>query len=827
MPWLMSSALEPDLSSLLNAAEQLAARRGEPMTTLHLLAAVAGKPSRTAQLLLERQISEPKLLGFSSESEPADVVALVQRKARDISARMGVQRPGAVHALLAILSDSKSAGRTALYRAGVDVARLRATALNLGLGRLSVRRSAGTRSEVFQAVAGDERPTTGVAIPVFPPPTREARRIRPEPEPDPDPDPGPEPEVQEQPPEEPMAKVAPAEQLSPRQDEGRFSLCSKRFPTLTALGTNLTAAARRKELDPVIGREGEIEQALDVLAKRHANNPLILGAAGVGKTSIVKGLAQRIVNQNDGRSLDERVVVEIAVSELIAGTGVRGALSQRLSALRKEVAAAEGRVVVFFDEVHLLFGADLKDEVGSELKLALARGELPCIGATTFDDYKKTIEPDAALARRFSIVEVSELSREEAYLVLDSVKKRYERHHGVRYDEAALALSIAWSQRYLPGRCLPDKALSILDLAGARAHRRGQKLVEPQAVAEVVATLAEMPVERLLESDSDRMLKLEEILEQRVVGHRDPIRRIARILRRNAAGLGGKRPIGTFLLLGPTGVGKTETAKAIAEVLFHNEQAMTRIDLSEYSEAHSVAKLIGAPPGYIGHESGGQLTEAVRRRPYQVVLLDEIEKAHPQVLTTFLAVFDEGRMTDGRGRFVDFCNTVLLMTSNLGADVHAGAPKRVGFGAMAKAADARALEQRVVGAARDALSPELYNRIDEVVVYRALNREDVRRIARLMLEELAERLLTQRGVRLQASDEVYEHLLNAGGFDPELGARPMRRTVARVIEAPLAERILSGELQAGDVALLSVDDGRVVFDAINEGRDEAPVSAAE
>jgi len=356
--------------------------------------------------------------------------------------------------------------------------------------------------------------------------------------------------------------------------------------------------------------------------------------------------------------------------------------------------------------------------------------------------------------------------------------------------------------------------VSIIDLAGARVRRRGGARVDIESVAEVVAGLVDTPIERLLESDGDRMLRLEEILAERIVGHGAHIAKIARILRRNAAGLGSRRPIGTFLLLGPTGVGKTETAKAIAEVLFETDMAMTRVDFSEYSEAHSVAKLIGAPPGYIGHDAGGQLTEAIRRRPYQVVLLDEIEKAHPDVLTTFLAVFDEGRMTDGRGRLVDFCNTVILMTSNIGAEQGSENPRRrVGFSQGAEAALGD-VDTRMIAAAREALPPELYNRIDEVLAFTPLTREDVREIARRMLAKLAIALRAERGVHLQVEDSAVEALLELGGFDPTLGARPMKRSIARLLEAPLAEKILKGEVARGDVLLVEGDERELSLEVL-------------
>ncbi|WP_437896444.1 AAA family ATPase [Sorangium sp. So ce124] len=613
----------------------------------------------------------------------------------------------------------------------------------------------------------------------------------------------------------------------------RFTLDRARFPALASLGHNLSLAAVQGELEPIVGREHEIEQALDVLAKRHANNPCLLGPAGVGKTSVARGVAHRLAF--DER--EPRIVVELVPSELLAGTGARGALSERLSALRSELREAGGRVILFIDGLSELFGSGALDEAMAELKLALARGELTLIGTATPEEYRKSIEVDPALARRFTIVEIDEPEEDEAFLLLQSVAVGLGAHHGLAFTDEALASAVAWSVRYLPGRALPDKALSILDLAGARTRRRASsasgasrasrtalrepahaqpaRQVGPAEVAEVVAELADLPVERLLETDRERMLSLETLLAENVVGHGEALARIARVLRRNAAGLRARRPIGSFLLLGPTGVGKTETAKAIAEALFHSPDAMTRLDFSEYAESHAVARLVGAPPGYVGHEAGGQLTEAVRRRPYQVVLLDEIEKAHRDVLEAFLQVFDEGRLTDGRGRRVDFTNTVLVMTSNLGA-AEAGAlrsERSVGFARSSAAVSPERLGEAMLSAARATLPPELYNRIDEVLCFAPLTRADVAEITRRLLGGL-ERELEARGVELEVEPEAIDALLDAGGFDPELGARPMKRTIARLVEAPLAELILRGQLEEGSAALVGVEQGEVVVDAI-------------
>jgi ATP-dependent Clp protease ATP-binding subunit ClpC len=597
----------------------------------------------------------------------------------------------------------------------------------------------------------------------------------------------------------------------------RFELDPKHFPALTSIGRNLTAAAARGELDPVLGREEEIDRTLDVLAKRHGNCPCLVGGAGVGKTSVVRGLAQRVADGASG-ALDERIVIEIDAASLLAGTGIRGALAERMAQIKGEVARSAGRVVIFFDEIHAILAAD--EEAAAELKVSLGRGELACIGATTIEDYKRVILSDAGLARRLTAIEVAELAPDEAVLALERVAPAFEKHHGVRFAHDAIAAAVAWSARYMPDRALPDKAVSVLDLAGARARRRGERDLGRERIAEVVSETCGVPIERLLETDGSRMLRLEELMAGRIVGHTDALGRIARVLRRNASGFRSRRPIGSFLLLGPTGVGKTETAKAIAECLFHSPHAMTRLDFSEYAEAHAIARLVGAPPGYIGHDGGGQLTEAVRKRPYQVLLLDEIEKAHRDVLEAFLQVFDEGHMTDGRGRTVDFTNVVIAMTSNLGADVARPTSRgRIGFGDRDRAdeRDARKAAEyaeALCAAARAGLPPELYNRIDEVLPFAPLGRADVAEVARRMLRALGEDLEAARGITLDVSEGAIAALLDEGGFDPELGARPMRRAIGRLVEAPIAEMILRGEIERGDVALVDAEAGHVAIDAV-------------
>jgi ATP-dependent Clp protease ATP-binding subunit ClpC len=828
----MTTSRESEVALLRRLAEDLAKRRGERATTGHLLAAIASKPSPASDLLRERRLDADVLLKAARvvTDDARDAIVRAVQRAVDFAGRAqtkDVKEPGAVHLLFALCQERPTAAHRALEQCGTDVTKLRVAAMQLATGIAPPRRMPEPRStpQLTRIVPlPASAPVRGQASepsrerPALPAP----RAVKPQ---------APKPQAHgharhrqapvSPPPRKQLAlheaAPAPPPPVQAEPPMARYELDPKRFPTLTQIGRNLTAMAARGELDPVVGRDEEIERTLDVLAKRHANNPCLVGVTGVGKTSVVRGIAARIAAGEEVASLDDRIVVEIDPTSLIGGTGVRGALAERIVQIKSEVARSEGKVVVFFDEIHALFGGEAGEEAANELKLALARGELPCIGATTVEEYRRAIDSDAGLARRFTPIEVVELSPEASLLALEQVAPAFEKHHGARFAPEALAASVTWSVRYLPGRALPDKAVGIVDLAGARARRRGERDVGREQIAEVVSELADVPLERLLETDRERMLRFESLLADRVVGHSAALAKIAAVLRRNASGFRSKRPIGSFLLLGPTGVGKTETAKAIAQCLFQSPDAMTRLDLSEYAEAHAIARLVGAPPGYVGHEAGGQLTEAVRRRPYQVILLDEIEKAHRDVLEGFLQVFDEGRLTDGRGRTIDFTNVVVLLTSNLGSEVSAkGAGRgKIGFGSQSDdGAKRAAYEEAVLASARAALPPELYNRLDEVLVFAALTRTDVAEVARRMLAALGKELMLARGVRLDASEAAVDALLDAGGYDPELGARPMRRAIGRHVEAPIAEMILRGELGRGDVATVDAEEGEIVVDSV-------------
>jgi ATP-dependent Clp protease ATP-binding subunit ClpC len=809
----MTGTRESELATLRKVAEDLAKGRGERVTTGHLLAAIATSTGGAAELLRERRLDAEVLLKAARvlTDDHADAVSRAMQRTRELAARSPSRDASGIHLLFALCQERSTAAYRAIAQCGSDVSKLRTAAIQLAMGIVGPRRTpAATQLSLPPTTAAASlgaAPAIGSAAPR---PAR-ATAAQPAPKPAPVARAAPTPATPPRPKRQRPAAIAPSPNAQPVT---RFELDPKRFPTLTSIGRNLTLAAARGELDPVLGREAEIDRAFDVLAKRQGNCPCLVGSAGVGKTSVVRGLAQRIADGRDVVSLDDRIIVEIDAAGLLAGTGVRGALAERMTQIKAEVARAEGRVVLFFDELHAVLAAD--DEATAELKVALGRGELTCIGATTAEDYRRVVLADAGLARRLTAIEVAELAPDEAILALERVAPAFERHHGVRFTPEAIASAVVWSARYMPDRALPDKAVSVLDLAGARAHRRGESELGREQVAEVVSETTGVPVERLLETDGARMLRLEQLMGAHIVGHASALERIARVLRRNASGFRSRRPIGSFLLLGPTGVGKTETAKAIAECLFHSPYAMTRLDFSEYAEAHAIARLVGAPPGYIGHDGGGQLTEAVRKRPYQVLLLDEIEKAHRDVLEAFLPVFDEGHLTDGRGRTVDFTNVVIAMTSNLGADVARPAARgRIGFGDRPRTdRDAREYDEALCAAARAALPPELYNRIDEVLAFAPLGRKDVAEVARRMLRSLGEDLMTARGISLDVSDGAVEALLNDGGFDAELGARPMRRAIARLVEAPIAEMLLRGELDRGDVAMLDVEGGRIVVDAV-------------
>ncbi|MEU8301630.1 ATP-dependent Clp protease ATP-binding subunit [Micromonospora sp. NPDC048909] len=654
----------------------------------------------------------------------------------------------------------------------------------------------------------------------------------------------------------------------PRPDRGT--------PTLDQYGQDLTDLARNDQIDPVIGRADEIEQAVEILSRRTKNNPVLIGEAGVGKTAIVEGLAERICDGDVPQTLLGKRVVQLDLAGLVAGTRYRGDFEERLKKVIDEIRAHRDELIIFLDEIHTLVGAGGAGSEGgmdasNMLKPALARGELRVIGATTLDEYRKSIEKDAALARRFQPVLVPEPSVDDTIAILRGLRDRYEAHHQVRFTDEALVAAAELSDRYVTDRFLPDKAIDLIDQAGARVrlrtrtpaadvrdlerqlddvrrdkeqavadeqYERASTLrdrigeleeqvrrahgedgdtsqvpeVGPEEIAEVVSRATGIPVAQLTEEERDRLLRLEGHLHERVVGQDDAVTAVAEAVRRSRAGLADpERPMGSFLFLGPTGVGKTELARALAEALFGEADRMVRVDMSEFQERHTVSRLVGAPPGYVGYEEAGQLTEAVRRRPYAVVLLDEIEKAHPDVFNILLQVLDDGRLTDSQGRTVNFKNTVLIMTSNLGSELITGTQRSVGFGAgePGSAQESDELRERLMRRLQENFRPEFLNRIDEVIIFRRLEAEQLRQITELMLEETRRRLHAQDiqvEVTTAAVDWLAEH-----GYQPEFGARPLRRVIQREVDNRLSRMLLESQISPSQKVTVDVSEGALTF----------------
>ncbi|HEY2205335.1 MAG TPA: ATP-dependent Clp protease ATP-binding subunit [Pseudonocardia sp.] len=590
----------------------------------------------------------------------------------------------------------------------------------------------------------------------------------------------------------------------PREEaEARQRRPRRPTPTLNRYGRDLTAEARAGRLDPVIGRDREVGQLLEVLSRRTKNNPVLLGDPGVGKTAIVEGIARRVVEGTVPVALRGRRIVALDLAALVAGTRYRGDFEQRLTAVIDEVLAADRDVVLFLDELHTVVGAGTAEGVpmdaGNMLKPALARGGLQLIGATTVQEYRKHLEPDAALERRFQPILVAEPSVPDTVTILRGLRDKYEAHHRVTVTDAAADAAAALSDRYLTDRFLPDKAVDLIDRAGARVRLRVDSSgappgpeVRPQVtaedVAEVVADITGIPVARLTELDRTRLLELEALLTERVIGQGAAVDAVADAVRAGRAGLTQPdRPVGSFLFLGPTGVGKTELARALAGALFGAPDRLVRLDMSEYGERHAVSRLVGAPPGYVGHDEPGQLTDAIRRAPYSVVLLDEIEKAHPDVLNVLLQVLDAGRLTDARGRTANFTHAVIIMTSNVGADAL--------LTAAAAGQPVEDLREPLTAQLRRHFKPEFLNRVDEVVLFRGLAPEQLRAITELLLSQTADRLRAQ-GVELRL-DAAAVDWLAARGHQPEFGARPLRRTIGRELERRLSRMLIGGELAPG------------------------------
>jgi ATP-dependent Clp protease ATP-binding subunit ClpC len=646
-------------------------------------------------------------------------------------------------------------------------------------------------------------------------------------------------------------------------------------PALDEFGRDLTAMASAGKLDPVIGRDNEIERVIQVLSRRTKNNPVLIGEAGVGKTAIAEGLAQRITSNKVPETLSNKRLVTLDLSAMVAGSKYRGEFEERLKKVMEEIYTT-GNIIVFIDELHTLIGAGAAEgaiDAANILKPALARGELQCIGATTLDEYRKYIEKDPALERRFQPITVGEPTMEEAIAILRGLRDRYEAHHRVQITDASIEAAVRLSDRYIADRYLPDKAIDLVDEAASRVrllsytappdlkemeekieklkkekeeavlsqefekaaqvrdeeqklrteltelrnnwHNKrdvAKSVVTPDDIAQVVASWTGIPVKKLAQEESERLLHLDDILHQRVIGQDEAVQAVVRAVRRSRAGLKDpKRPIGSFIFLGPTGVGKTELARALAEALFGKEDASIRIDMSEYMEKHAVSRLVGAPPGYIGHEEGGQLTEAVRRKPYSVILLDEIEKAHPEVFNILLQVLEDGRLTDSTGRTVNFRNTVIIMTSNVGASFLR--KEAMGFASRrSQETEYKNMRSNVMEELKRTFRPEFLNRVDEIVVFHALQPEDLLKITEIMLKDVTKRL-QEHGLELQVDQNAVE-LIAREGYDPSFGARPLRRAIQRLIEDELSEKILEGQFALGDKIKAEVEEGKLKFSKV-------------
>lgn len=650
-------------------------------------------------------------------------------------------------------------------------------------------------------------------------------------------------------------------------------------PTLSQYCRDLTQAAQQNELDPVIGRDKEIQRIIQILSRRTKNNPVLIGEPGVGKSAVAEGLAQRIAQGNIPELLRDKRVLSLDMGALIAGSKYRGEFEERLKNVMEEIRKA-GNVILFIDEIHNLVGAGKAEgsmDAANILKPALARGELQCVGATTLDEYRKNIEKDAALERRFQPVMVGEPTQEEAFEILKGLRDRYEAHHKVRITDEALHAAVALSDRYIADRFLPDKAVDLMDEAASRvhiqsftappdvkeqeqrleavqiekreaiahqdyekaaglrdqeralqkeisekrAHWESQKnaakdVVTEEDIAQIVASWTGIPVEKMTESEAERLLHLEDVLHQRVIGQDEAVSAVSRAIRRARAGLKDpKRPIGSFIFLGPTGVGKTELCRALGEAMFGDEDSVIRIDMSEYMEKHTTSRLVGSPPGYVGYEEGGQLTEAVRRKPYSVVLLDEVEKAHPDVFNILLQILEDGRLTDNTGRVVSFKNTIIVMTSNAGAH-NIESKRSLGFGssAMVDARSYETMKDMVMKEVKELFRPEFINRVDELIVFHPLEEADIQKIARLFLHQLEKRL-EERNIRLRYDDEVVAYLAQEG-FDAKFGARPLRRVIQRLVEDSLSEELIAGTISLGDTVQLRMSDGKIAVSKAEE-----------
>ncbi|MBN1774614.1 MAG: AAA family ATPase [Deltaproteobacteria bacterium] len=822
--------LAEDNPELWTRARELARGRGERLSTLHLLGALADGHGPARGLLASHGVDGTWIrLRAAGLFEHPEVVATAEAAAARFAAQLKARSVGEVHLLAALLRLDESVARRVLHAGGIDIEAFAAAVHGFLTGAARWRSRARTPTAPPQVSSRMEPARGGRTLPAPRPRPLPATRPAPAPstttpsatlspgaaaQPEPAPPvprptaPAPRPVVRRPPTPEPerpaggprrtpaaMPAARPARAVSPK---------SRPKPTvgpwLTAHARDLRRAAAEGRFDPAVAREDVVARLRDVLQKRRASSPCLVGLPGVGKSAVVHALAAPSPAADD----DALQLLEVPLGAWFGGP--REGAAERIRRIADEARGLGTRVVFAVGDLGAFVRAvvDAGDGADAALRDALEARAFAVLAETDPAGWERALRLSPVLARCFGAVEVGEPDDEAARRMVEAVVPRYAEHHGVEIAPAAVEAAVRVARRYLVGRALPDKALQLLDLAAARARRAGAQVAGAAEVAAVAGELVDVPAERLLATDGQRLLALEDELGRRIVGHRPALARVADVLRRNAAGFRGRRPIGSFLFLGPTGVGKTETARAVAESLFPGRENLLRLDMSEYAEPHAVARLVGAPPGYVGFEAGGLLSDALRRRPYQVVLLDEFEKAHPDVHRLFLQVLEDARLTDGRGQTIDFRNAVVVMTSNLGSELYAER-RAVGFGRAADAPEANV----VLAAARRALPPELWNRIDETLVFEPLGVDEIRAIARLLLQGTFTAAAAGRDVTVAADDELVDHLLAAGGYEPALGARPMRRAIQRLVEGPLARALLRPDLPRGARLRVGVRDGAV------------------